>query len=229
MTAGACGSPWWEGLGVGQVCGAPALAPQPCPDAGEGEVTPGGCPGASRQPCHPCPTQRAPSQRCRGAAGPDQPVHSSCPAPGSLIPEMSWSSCLPQTWRCPGLAAAPRSPMTREPGACPPEPRRAHKPRSPGHALLQSRGQPLLGQSPCRWPCQGWSQSQGWGTPEQQGGLRRVATVFAARGKPGEGSQLGKADGEPVPPCPPHRWRLSQLPRAVGMRGTPGAVGRGHG
>lgn len=232
--AGAHGSPQWEGLAVGQVCGAPSLAPQPYPGAGGGRgnarglptgkqaaassAVPLGSPTPSIPNCaHPpcsagvgllCQSRGLRGQSCR------LPEHTSWLALGFLTLKMSWPSCSLQTWQYPQLSRclpgavrdlwqppATRSPVTRGPGSCPPEPRRAHKSLSPGHVLLQSRGQPLLGTSV--------SVQAGTGAP-----ARRASAAGLARPSPSPRARGHQSNGES---------RAGQS-RPLQRRGSPGRV-----
>lgn len=99
------------------------------------------CPAWQSHSQHP--QVRLPAvQRWRGAAvpvlraaGPELLEHTSWPALGFLILKVSWPSCLLQPWHYPWLSRclpgavrdlwqphATRSPVTWEPGSCPPEP-----------------------------------------------------------------------------------------------------------
>lgn len=128
----------------------------------------GGCPQAGRQLCHLLSHSQHPKLRLPALQHRSTPVrlleHTSWPALRFLILQMSWPSCLLQTWHYPRLSwclpgaawdlwqpHASRSPVTWGPGSCPSEPWSAHKSLNPGHMLLQSRGQPLPGTSVSTW------------------------------------------------------------------------------
>lgn len=127
VTAGACESPWWEGLGVGQVCGAPSLAPQPYRGAGEVEVMSGGCPQARRKLRHllshsavslaasqTAPACLAAQEHASEAAGAHQLASSWFPHPEDVLAELftadlALALAQPVPSRgCVGPVAAPR-------------------------------------------------------------------------------------------------------------------------